>query len=130
MSAVDVLLAESCVGFGDADELDLGVGGETVEETADVAVDEADDCDADGWGLCDCLVWCEGGGNDRGCEEEFAAKQIFHSLISPKHVGRSRILLAHRRRSGLVRVPVRIHRPASAGVGRPVKESSELAVWG
>ncbi len=94
MSAVDVLLAEGCVGFGDADQLDLGVGGETVEEPANVAVDEADDCDADGCGLCDCLVWCEGGGedrgsNDRGSEEEFAAKQIFHGLISPKTCGPS-----------------------------------------
>jgi hypothetical protein len=43
MSAFDVLLAEGGIRFGDADELDLGVGREVMKEAADVAVDEADD---------------------------------------------------------------------------------------
>jgi hypothetical protein len=54
MGAVDVLLAESGVGFGDADELDLGVGREVMKEAADVAVDEADDGYSDWrWSLRD-----------------------------------------------------------------------------
>jgi hypothetical protein len=57
MRAVDVVLAEGGVGLGDADELDLGVSGEIVEEALDVAVDEADDGYADGWGgLGGCIV--------------------------------------------------------------------------
>jgi hypothetical protein len=43
MGAVDVVLAEGGVGVGDADELDLWVGREVVEEALHVAVDEADD---------------------------------------------------------------------------------------
>ena len=39
MGAVDVVLAEGCVGLGDTDEGDLRVGWEVVEEALDVAVD-------------------------------------------------------------------------------------------
>jgi hypothetical protein len=47
MGAGDVLLAESCVGLGDAYELNFRMGGEVVEEALNVAVDEADDGNAD-----------------------------------------------------------------------------------
>jgi hypothetical protein len=42
MRAVDVVLAESGVGFGDADELDLGMRWEAMEEALNMTVDEAD----------------------------------------------------------------------------------------
>src|SRR5216683_6759158 len=72
MGAVDVVLAEGGVGVGDAYELDLGVGGEVVEEALDVAVDQADDGYSDGWRrLGGCIVWCEAGGEEAGGEEEF-----------------------------------------------------------
>jgi hypothetical protein len=60
MRAVDVVLAQSCVGFGDADELDLGVRWEAVEEALNVTVDETDDGYAD-WrsSLSGCRQWCE-----------------------------------------------------------------------
>ena len=51
MGAGDVLLPESCVGFGDADELNFRMLREIVEEALDVTVDEADYGYADGWGL-------------------------------------------------------------------------------
>ena len=63
VGAGDVLFADGGVGLGDADELDLWVRGEAVEEAGDVAVDEADDGYGDwGGGLC--------GGGERGDGEE------------------------------------------------------------
>jgi hypothetical protein len=59
MGAVDVVLAEGGVGFGDAYELDFGVDGEIVQEALDVAVGEADDGYSDGWGLSG-AEWNEG----------------------------------------------------------------------
>jgi hypothetical protein len=54
MGAVDVLLAEGGVGLGDADESDLGVLREIVEEALDVAVNEADYGNSDWrWSLGD-----------------------------------------------------------------------------
>ncbi len=50
VGACGVLLAQGRVGFGDADEGDLGMGGEGVEEAQDVVVVEADDGYADGGG--------------------------------------------------------------------------------
>jgi hypothetical protein len=41
------------------------VGGESVEEAADVVVDEADDGDTDGWGLGGGVA----GGGEQGSEE-------------------------------------------------------------
>ena len=42
-----VLLAQRGVGFGDADELDLGVRRQVMQEAPDVVVNQADDGDAD-----------------------------------------------------------------------------------
>ncbi len=50
VGAFDVVLAEGGIGIGDADELELGVGGQASKEAADVPVDEADDGHADGGG--------------------------------------------------------------------------------
>jgi hypothetical protein len=72
MGAVDVVLAEGGVGVGDAYELDLGVGGQVVEEALDVAVDEADYGYSDwGGGLGGGVVSGEGGGENGGGEKEF-----------------------------------------------------------
>jgi hypothetical protein len=69
VGAVDVVLAEDGVGFGDADELDFGMLREAVEEALDVAMDQADYGYADG---CLALGWgFDGGGEDCGEEEEF-----------------------------------------------------------
>ena len=72
MGAVDVMLTEGCVGLGDADEGDLGVGWKVVEEALYVAVDETDDGYAD---RRSCLGegdgWDEAGDEDCGREKEF-----------------------------------------------------------
>jgi hypothetical protein len=48
------------------------VGGKVVEEALDVAVDEADDGDSDGWcGLGGGVVLREAGGEETRGEEEF-----------------------------------------------------------
>jgi hypothetical protein len=74
--AVDVVLAERRVGFGDADESNLGVCGEVVKEALDVAVDEADDGYADGgWGLRGCVVRSEGE-EERREEGKFGSDHI------------------------------------------------------
>ena len=52
VGAVDVMLAEGGVGFGDADELSFRVRCEVVEEALDVAMNEANDGYSDGWALC------------------------------------------------------------------------------
>ena len=66
-----VLLAEGGVGLGDADEGDLGVGGEGVEEAPYVVVVEADDGYADGWGgLGLCCGGKDGGGEGGGKEAD------------------------------------------------------------
>jgi hypothetical protein len=83
VSAVDVVLAEGGVGLGDAYELNLRVRREAVEEALDVAVDEADDRDADGW--C-CLSGCgvrsegEGGKQQRG-NSKSGAKRSDHTRL-------------------------------------------------
>jgi hypothetical protein len=72
MGAVDVVLAEGGVGIGDAYELDLGVGGEIVEEALDLAVDQADYGYTDGrGGLGGGVVWGDAEGEETGGEEEF-----------------------------------------------------------
>ena len=65
VGALLVMVAESGVRFGDADELDLGMRREDVEKALNMTVDEADDGYSDWGGLC-------GGGvrsNEDGCEE-------------------------------------------------------------
>jgi hypothetical protein len=48
MELFGVAVGEGGVGLGDADELDVGVGGESVEKALGVSVDEAYDGNADG----------------------------------------------------------------------------------
>ena len=86
-----VLVAEFGVGLGDADEGDVGVGGEVAEEALDVAVDEAY------YGYFDGGV-CLGRGGE-GSEEEGGEEEGGEEEFSEVHATQSSPFLSTRVRS-------------------------------